>query len=273
MKRVLFVIFASLLILSIMGVTRAVELEIVSEKLHSINIEYKEMIKKLQKENKKMEKEISDKEEQLDQIYKDKEETIKELRKEKENLNNMLNQRSEFYREIVINNSLDWDLTKETGYTKEQEIMMLDQYFDIFSSRVLQDMGRVYVEAGRKHGINPVFLASVSIHETGHGRSKLASRNNLFGWRAFDRNPVKYASTFASREEGIYYVVERINNLYIEEEGNLYVSPTPRGIGSNYASDREWAVKVVSIMADIIERYEGEEENNVRFLKGNGGVN
>ena len=70
--------------------------------------------------------------------------------------------------------------------------------------------GKAFLEAGKKHNINPVYLVAHSILETGHGTSKLAKGvdyktpdgkvvkvYNVYGIRAFDNDPINGGAGFA----------------------------------------------------------------------------
>src|SRR5690606_28406358 len=61
------------------------------------------------------------------------------------------------------------DLSKPSGATAAQ----LNKYLQ--GKGTLTNQGQAFIDAGKRHGINEVYLISHAILETGHGKSNLAS--------------------------------------------------------------------------------------------------
>ena len=75
-----------------------------------------------------------------------------------------------------------------------------------------------YVE--QEYGINGVFLASIAIHESGWGTSRIAlDKNNLFGYQAYDGNAYDSAKKFETYEEGIDLVARVLIKYYLNSSG------------------------------------------------------
>lgn len=56
-----------------------------------------------------------------------------------------------------------------------------------------------FTEAGRKHGVDPRFLAAISMHETGNGTSNaFRNKNNAMGVMGNDRSPRRFDSVASS---------------------------------------------------------------------------
>jgi hypothetical protein len=90
----------------------------------------------------------------------------------------------------------------------------------------LRNAGHLFVEAGKKHQINPAFLAAVSMHETGNGSSNASRfKNNVAGMMG--RNGLK---SYDSIEESIFEMARNLRNNYLDE-GKLTISQ----IGAKYA--------------------------------------
>lgn len=71
---------------------------------------------------------------------------------------------------------------------------------------VLKGKGELFIEAGKKYGISPAFLAGISIHECDNGKSRQARElNNVMGVMA-DKTPKK----FDSIEECVNYMASRL---------------------------------------------------------------
>jgi ethanolamine utilization protein EutQ (cupin superfamily) len=91
---------------------------------------------------------------------------------------------------------------------------------------VLQGKAEVFIEAGRKYGMSPVFLAAVSMHETGNGASNAARfKNNVAGMMG--KNGLKSYDTV---EESILDMARNLRQNYLDE-GKLTIAQ----IGAKYA--------------------------------------
>lgn len=105
-----------------------------------------------------------------------------------------------------------------------------------------------FVKAEEVHGINALFLVSVAALESGWGTSYLANTyNNLFGFCAYDRNPLT-AKKFSSKHECIMVVAR-----YFKEKFGSECSI--EDIGKIYASDPDWSKKVRWIYSGLVRRY------------------
>ncbi len=113
-------------------------------------------------------------------------------------------------------------------------------------------LGKAFKAAENRSGINAFALASIAIHESAYGRSRIAKqKNNLFGFQAYDGSPYKSAKSFSSREQGIYHVADYLKRNYLTAGGKYYNGVTLQAIGKRYASDPQWATKVESIMRNL----------------------
>ncbi|WP_342429528.1 glucosaminidase domain-containing protein [Neobacillus sp. FSL H8-0543] len=91
---------------------------------------------------------------------------------------------------------------------------------------VLENTGHLFVAAGEKYQINPAFLASISMHETGNGTSNAARfKYNVAGMMG--KNGLK---TYASIEESIFDMARNLRENYLDK-GKLTISQ----IGAKYA--------------------------------------
>lgn len=104
-------------------------------------------------------------------------------------------------------------------------------------------LGEAFKKAERESKIHALFLTAIAVHESGMGTSRIArEKNNLFGWGAVDATPFDSAHSFVSKEAGILHVASRLRAMYINE----WKLTTPNQIGTRYASDKQWAVKVTN---------------------------
>lgn len=121
-----------------------------------------------------------------------------------------------------------------------------------------------YIE--KQYNINGVFVAAVAIHESNWGTSKLATtKNNLFGYGAYDSDPYNSAYSFSSHSEGIdllgrvfmkYYLNPAGNKIYGSEiaTGSYYNGPTIEGVNKKYATDKNWKNGVYKWMEYLYNR-------------------
>ncbi len=136
---------------------------------------------------------------------------------------------------------------------------------------ILEGRGSAFIEAGRKHGINEIYLISHALLETGNGNSTLAKGvvvdivdgkkvtpkkvYNMFGIGAYDGCAVRcgaeyaYKQEWTSPEKAITGGAAWIGRGYINTgQDTLYkMRWNPANPGTHqYATDIAWAVKQVS---------------------------
>lgn len=151
---------------------------------------------------------------------------------------------------IIIKNkplfpSQDMDLRLPSGGDAE----MMDSYV---KATPLAGLGKTWMEAEEKWRINAVFLCALACHESDFGRSRIArDKNNIYGYRAFDGDPYNSAKSYGSFKESIEDVCSLLVRQYLFPTGSFYNGPTPRGVNVRYASDKNWAFKVVNHMLII----------------------
>lgn len=114
-------------------------------------------------------------------------------------------------------------------YTLKSDLRTVPDYsaaeLDAFLANCpLHGSGGDFVAAGQKYGINPVFVMCLGILESAWGRSNFAqTRNNLFGYQAYDSNP-DMAARFSSFAGCIHFISQFIANSYLRprEVGHYY---------------------------------------------------
>lgn len=143
-------------------------------------------------------------------------------------------------------------LNKKSGLT-------LDQFKKILSNdtndknKVFEDNAQYFFYAEQQYNINGLFVAAVAIHESGWGTSSISlNKKNLFGYRAYDRDPSGSASSFSSYAEGIDLVSRVFVKYYVNPKGTpiyggetavatYYKGSTLTAVNKSYASDKNWA--------------------------------
>ena len=113
-------------------------------------------------------------------------------------------------------------------------------------------LGDAFVTAELKTGVNALFLTSLAIHESAWGKSRIAqSKNNLFGYGAYDRSPYESAVTFGSKKEGIIFVAGKLRQNYLDNTGRYYSGATLGGVNHRYSTDSKWSSKIGTTMNQI----------------------
>lgn len=108
--------------------------------------------------------------------------------------------------------------------------------------------------ANRCH-INVIWMVAHCIEETADGTSAFATqRHNLFGYKAYTSNP-NAAEDYSTDCQSIQFYADFINTFYLHQN-QAYAwmyggSPTPEGMNKHYATDPDWANKIVAIMNEF----------------------
>ena len=157
------------------------------------------------------------------------------------------------------NLNIDMDLSLPSNLT-------LSDYKTVFANnasdknKIFEQNAETFYNAEKKYKINGIFLASVGIHESAWGTSKLAQdKKNLFGYMAYDRDPYNSAATFETYENTINTVAEALSSRYLHvagtkitdeltATGSYFNGTTVKSVNVRYASDEGWADKVFSYM-------------------------
>lgn len=127
---------------------------------------------------------------------------------------------------------------------------MLDSYV---KTTPLAGLGKTWMEAEEKWRVNAVFLCALACHESDFGRSKIAQgKNNIYGLRAYDGDAYNSAKTYGSFKESIEDVCSLLVRQYLYPSGSFYNGPTPAGVNVKYATDKNWAFKVVNHMLLVV---------------------
>ena len=149
-------------------------------------------------------------------------------------------------------------LNKPSGLALEQFKKVLKDSKD--TNKIFEKNAEYFYYIEKQYNINGIFVASVGIHESAWGTSKIAlAKHNLFGYGAYDSNPYNGAYQFTDYSEAIdliarvfvkYYINPKGTSIYGGEKaaGTYYVSPTLSGVKTKYATDKNWANGVYSHM-------------------------
>lgn len=146
------------------------------------------------------------------------------------------------YRPVDV--SKNYVTTKNSGITAWR----LNQHL----GGVLKNKGEVFVKAGLKYGVDPLFLAALATHESGRGSSKFSKQYNNVCGLLFKDKPRKFKSV----DECIFFCAERLNRYYhregkvtVEQVGNKFC---PIGVKNDPQKiNRHWVPKIVTYMKQI----------------------
>ena len=160
--------------------------------------------------------------------------------------------------QLVANLNFNMALNKPSGLTLEQFKKVLSDSKD--TNNIFENNAQYFYYIEKQYNINGIFVASVAIHESAWGTSKIAiEKNNLFGYGAYDSNPYNGAYSFSDYSESIdliarvftkYYLNAKGTSIYGGEKavGTYYNGATLKGVNTKYATDENWANGVYSHM-------------------------
>ena len=156
----------------------------------------------------------------------------------------------------LIKDSLnkDMDLTLPSGLTLSDYKTILG-YNASDKNSIFADNYEAFYNAEQTYRVNGIFIAAVGIHESAWGTSYLAKeKNNLFGYKAYDRDPINSAQDFDSYADAINVVAEALHKNYLTPTGSFYNGTTIESVNQKYASDKAWHEKVYSYMEYLYDK-------------------
>lgn len=160
-------------------------------------------------------------------------------------------------------------LTQDIGFSmllNRKSGLSVEQYKKIFENEsndrnnVFKDNADYFYYVEQQYNINGIFVAAIAIHESGWGTSAISlSKKNLFGYRAYDRDPGGNASNFGTYSEGIDLVARVLVKYYLNPAGTqiyggetavgtYYKGSTVTAVNKSYATDKNWANAVYKWM-------------------------
>ena len=157
------------------------------------------------------------------------------------------------------------DLTKPSGLTLEDYKKVLSGN-SADKNKIIENCAESFYNAEQKYNVNGIFLASMAIHESAWGTSKIAKdKKNLFGFGAYDRSPYESANSFDDYSKGIETVAKYLAKNYLNKKntkiyddekatGTYYNGPTIAGVNTKYCTDKDWATKIYKYMDMLYSR-------------------
>lgn len=156
-------------------------------------------------------------------------------------------------------------LNKPSGLTLEQFKKIFENESKDKNS-IFEENAEYFYYVEQTYGINGVFVAAIGIHESAWGTSKIAtSKNNLFGYGAYDMNAYASAYKYNGYAAGIdmiarvlmkNYLNPKGATLYNDEKatGKYYNGNTLSAVNKKYATDNKWADSVYTWMSYLYNK-------------------
>jgi len=143
--------------------------------------------------------------------------------------------------------TLDTNLLSASGVSA----WAIDEYLK--ATTPLPPLGAAFLSAEKKYGVNARFLLAAALHESGWGTSYISrAKHNLFGYNAYDRDPVRYASAYATYAANIDATAKFIKDFYLTRGGRWWGGqPTLRSMQQFWSSSHTWGVGVSRIATSI----------------------
>ena len=143
--------------------------------------------------------------------------------------------------------TLDTNLLSESGVSA----WAIDEYLQ--AKTPLPPLGAAFISAEEKYGVNARFLLAAALHESAWGTSYISRvKHNLFGYNAYDRDPLRYASTYATYAANIDATAKFIRDFYLRPGGRWWGGqPTLRSMQQFWSSSHSWGINVSQIATSI----------------------
>lgn len=163
------------------------------------------------------------------------------------------------------NLNIDMDLSEPSGLTLSDFKTVLSNNLSD-KNKIFEQSAEDFYKAEQKYKVNGIFLASIGIHESAWGTSKIANdKNNLFGFTAYDSDPYNSATSFETYENAINEVAKVLATKYLHSAGTkisdeltaigtYFNGTTVKSVNVRYASDEGWADKVFNYMQYLYNR-------------------
>ena len=150
--------------------------------------------------------------------------------------------------------SKDMNLTQPSGLTLNDYRTILG-YNASDKNSIFADNVEAFYNAEQEYKVNGIFIAAVGIHESAWGTSYLAKeKKNLFGYKAYDRDPINSAQDFDTYVDSINTVAQALSKNYLTPSGSFYYGTTIEAVNTKYASDKAWHEKVYSYMEYLYDK-------------------
>ena len=146
-----------------------------------------------------------------------------------------------------------------------------DSISDDLSQSMLNGSANAFLSNQYRYGVNGLMMASLSLNESGTGRSHLAyTRNNLFGHAAYDSAVEANASRYLSIDNSIAshasnYIVDSYCDPSSFTYHGCFFGNKTSGMNVSYASDPYWGEKAASYLYDMDTKMHLDMKNQYKI--------
>ncbi|GAG74547.1 unnamed protein product [marine sediment metagenome] len=128
------------------------------------------------------------------------------------------------------------DVTIIPNITSYQIDTLIHDFKNPKANRRLYGTGKIWLDMGKLHKINPLVMLCKCIQESAFGNSRWALKhNNLFGYAVTDSGPTGEAY-FKSLKQNIEFVTSKVRSLFLDPDNWRYCGKTLFGIELYYAT-------------------------------------
>ncbi len=131
----------------------------------------------------------------------------------------------------------------------------------------MQGLGASFIAAQNTYGVNATYLLAHAIEESAWGTSTIAhAKNNLFGYGAYDTEPMNAAGSFPSEDYAIRFEAWEVRNNYLNPgSSHFYNWPTLDGMNEHYATAHDWASNIATIMDQFVTATGGNASQYTQY--------
>ena len=164
----------------------------------------------------------------------------------------------------IVKCNFNMALNKPSGLTLDQFKKVLTDSKDV--NNIFSENAEYFYYIEKQYNVNGIFVASIGIHESAWGTSKIAlNKKNLFGYGAYDSSPYNSSYNFSTYSEGIDLIARVLVKYYLNPNGTaIYGGETANGkyyngstisaVNKKYATDQNWANKVYKYMEYLYKK-------------------
>lgn len=122
----------------------------------------------------------------------------------------------------------------------------------ILKDSKIKGTGKYFKNAEDIYGVNAYVLIAIAKLESQWGESQIArDKNNLFGFRAYDRAPYESAKSYESYKDSIYDVARYLSKNYLRPGATYFNGYSLEAVNKKYCTDFSWAGKLRNILNRI----------------------
>ena len=143
--------------------------------------------------------------------------------------------------------TLDTNLRSVSGVS----VWAINEY--LAATTPLPALGAAFLAAEKKYRVNARFLLAAALHESAWGTSYISRvKHNLFGFNAYDRDPLRYASAYGTYAANVDATARFIAASYLTPGGRWWGgAPTLRSMQQFWSSSGSWGTGVSRIASSV----------------------